>query len=60
MNPFGCLFALLVFVLTVIVSWWMLYGILYVICLYFEWAFFSWKLVTGVWLILFLLGGLFK
>lgn len=60
MKGLGCLFALLIFVLAVTVSWWMLYGILYLICLCFEWAFFSWKLVTGVWLILFLLGGLFK
>lgn len=60
MKLFGCLWALLIFVLACVVSWWAVYGILYLICWCFELAWFSWKVVTGVWLLLFLLGGLFK
>ena len=53
------IFAILVFIILLIVmlgiSYFCTAGIFWLICKCFNWA-FSWKLATGVWLVLFLIG----
>lgn len=55
--------AILVFIILLIVTLGISYfctaGIFWLICKCFSWA-FSWKIATGVWLILFLLGTTIK
>lgn len=51
-------FAVLYIALMCAISWALTCGILYLVCLCFTLA-FSWKIATGIWLILFLLSCFF-
>ena len=56
----GCLFTLLIFALLCVVSWWIVYGLLFAVCWCFNIAFFGARIVTGIWILMILIGGLFK
>lgn len=55
----GCLLAGIVAILLYALSWIITVGIIKLITLCFGWT-FSWLIATGIWLIMILLGNLFK
>ena len=55
----GCLGAIAVFFIAMIISWGLTCGIIYLITLCFG-IVFNWWIATGIWLILFLLSAYFK
>ena len=55
----GVLIAVFIFLAVCAVSWIVTCGIIKLITLCFGWT-FTWKLATGVWLVMFLLRSIFK
>lgn len=55
----GCLAAVVIFAAVCAISWAVTCGFVYLITLCFDLT-FSWAIVTGVWLIICLLNGIFK
>lgn len=53
------MFVILALLLVLGISWVLTCGWLYLIALCFSWV-WSWKIATGIWLILLLLGAFFK
>lgn len=56
----GCLFAVLLIIVAVAISFLATAGIIGLICWAFGMAFIGWKICFGIWLILMLIGGAFK
>ena len=59
-TALGCLSALFIFAGLCAVSWWIVYWLLYALCWCFNMAFFGARIVTGIWILMLLIGGLFK
>ena len=49
----GCLFAVLIYLVVCVVSWFITCGIIKLITLCFGW-YFSWSIATGIWLCMYL------
>lgn len=56
-NKSGCFMAVLMIVLAFGVNWLISVGLVWLICLCFDWT-FSWGVATGVWLLSILIRGM--
>ena len=55
----GCLLATIVFFGLCGISWIITCGLVYLVTLCFDWT-FSWRIATGVWLLLIVINSIFK
>lgn len=55
----GCLISIILFLALCVISYLITCGLVYLICLCFSLT-FTWKIATGVWLLMWLLKGVFN